>query len=97
MNKIDLARIIEQISWRARKEYFDVDFYDTDLLSKDSSEEWLVGFFSRSAASKLIKGKITHKGQYLVSRGLELPFMKPTAVIKYSHRWPYDYCYVYRV
>lgn len=97
MTKKELARIIEQISWRARKEHFDVDFYDTDLLSKDSSEEWLVGFFSRSAGAKLIKGRITLKGEYLVSRGKELPFCKPNAVAEYSSHWPYDFCYFYRL
>ena len=98
MNKIALARCLAFVSEQAaKKEKFDVDVFNTDYLSKDSSVQWLVELFANCALAKIVKGKITHKGAYLISRGKKLPYLEPTAIIEYEGHYPYDFCYVYRL
>lgn len=100
MKKIELARIIEQISWQARKDHFNIVVVYPRIWEKYGKGEGTKHFVesaSNAAGTKLIKGKITFNGTYIVSRGKELPFYKPNAVAEYSSHWPYDYCYFYRL
>ena len=101
MDKESLARCLVAISCRARKERYNIEFYNLDIFSDllNMDDETLASFFSNAAGSKKIKGRLPRKGSILVSRGEELPIyrVKPIAVIEYSRHWPYDYCYVYRL
>lgn len=100
MTKERLARLAVELSWRSRKERFDIEFFPMGIFEKielcDELELFLT-ISSGCAATKLIKGRVCTKGSYLVSRGKELNCCKPDAVAEYSRHWPYDYCYFYKI
>lgn len=103
MKKNELARLIEQISDRAGKEKFHIialnaKNWEDPNYKKEECIQMFVESASNVADTKLIKGRISLKSMYLVSRGSELPcYSKPDAIAEYSRHWPYDFCYFYRV
>lgn len=97
MTKEDLARVLCYCAERAGTVRFDIRFFDIDKLYGNSDVKSIIKIASGCAGVKLIKGRIRLKGKVLVSRGQELPYLKPVAVIEYAGHWPWDYCYLYRV
>lgn len=103
MKKNELARLIEQISDRAGKEKFHIialNAKNWEELNYKKAEciQMFVEIAANAAGTKLIKGRISLKSMYLISRGCELPCSsKPDAIAEYSTHWPYDFCYFYRV
>lgn len=95
MTKIELARMLENVSWRAKKEQFDVTIVDTKIFIGGSDE--LMTFGANSAGVQLVSGKLPVRGVYIFSRGNKIHGAEPVAVIEYSHHWPYDFCYVYKL
>ena len=99
MTKIQLAQIMEYISRCKKREYHINIAYPSgwEKFGNKDGKKYFVEFASGAAGTKLIKGRVELNGAYLISKGKELPYIKPNAVAEYSEHWPYDYCYFYRL
>ena len=97
MNKIELAQILEYVSTCKKREYYINIAYPSGLekFGDEKGKAYFVESASGAAGTKLIKGRISLKRTYLVSRGKELPYQKPNAVAEYGEHWPHDFCYFY--
>ena len=70
----------------------------SNYLSYDEDIDFWICHASGAADTKVVKGKLEFGKEYLVSRGEELGFgLKPSVVCEYSHHWPFDYCYLYKL
>lgn len=100
MTKKELAQLLVCITRCAKKKEYSIHVcypQGWEKFGETDGKRYFVESASNAAGTKLIKGRITLKGEYLVSRGKELPFCKPNAVAEYSSHWPYDFCYFYRL
>lgn len=99
MTKIQLAQIMEYISQCKKREYYINIAYPSgwEKFGDKDGKKYFVESASGAAGTKLIKGRVSLKSKYLVSKGKELPYIKPNAVAEYGEHWPYDYCYFYRL
>lgn len=99
MNKIELAQILEYVSTCKKREYYINIAYPSswEKFGDEKGKAYFVESASGAAGTKLIKGRISLKRTYLVSRGKELPYQKPNAVAEYGEHWPHDFCYFYKI
>ena len=100
MTKTQLAQLLECITGCAKKREYSICYCNPKGWEKYGiidGKRYFVQSASGAAGTTLIKGRITLKGEYLVSKGKELPFSEPNAVAEYSSHWPYDYCYFYKL
>lgn len=90
---------MEFISQCKKREYYISVAYPKgwEKFGDEKGKAYFVESAAGAASTKLIKGRISFQRNYLVSRGKELPFVKPSAVAEYSEHWPYDFCYFYKL
>lgn len=106
MTKKQLADNLSTVSydiWRNKTKY-DITLYNggvweeyKEKYGEEKALEQYLTLASGVACSKLVKGRVSFRATYIVSKGLELPHGKPDAVIETSSHWPYDFAYLYKL
>ena len=84
MKKIELARILEFTSQDCDRYSISIGYSETFRKYGKEGITHFVEHCSNAAGTKLIKGRISLKSDYIVSMGEELPYLKPSAVAEYS-------------
>lgn len=99
MKKSTLAQMLAYYSEDKKKHH--IMYVNANVIptvTKEQNIDIIVCHASSAANTKIIKGEVVLGSEYIVSRGEELGFgLKPDAVGEYSSKWPWDYCYFYKL